>query len=79
MAVSEYYEALVFEDGKRINVSRKVNMAINDPVHWHPYVEILLSLSDQNTAAVNFKPHNLRVNDIVLVYPGELHRKEHFI
>ncbi len=73
MAVSEYYEALVFEDGKRINVSRKVNMAINDQVHWHPYVEILLSLSDQNSAAVNFNSHSLRVNDIVLVYPGELH------
>ncbi len=73
MAVSAYYEALKFEDGKRINVSRKVNMEINDQIHWHPFVEILLSLSDQNIAAVNFKSHNLRVNDIVLVYPGELH------
>ena len=73
MAVLAYYEALVFEDGKKINVSRRMNMEVNGQLHWHPYVEILLSLSDQNTAAVNFNPHDLRINDIVIVYPGELH------
>ena len=73
MAVSAYYEALVFEDGKKINVSRRMNMEVNGQLHWHPYVEILLSLSDQNTAAVNFNPHDLLINDIVIVYPGELH------
>ena len=73
MAALAYYEALVFEDGKKINVSRRMNMEVNGQLHWHPYVEILLSLSDQNTAAVNFNPHDLRINDIVIVYPGELH------
>ena len=73
MPVSDYYEALVFEDGKKINVSRTVNTQINDQVHWHPYAEILLSLTDRNSAAVNFNGHDLRVNDIVVAYPGELH------
>lgn len=73
MPVSDYYEALVFEDGKKFNVSRTVNTGINDQVHWHPYVEVLLSLSDGNKAAVNFNGHDLRVNDIVVIYPGELH------
>lgn len=73
MAVSAYYEALVFEDGKKINVSRRMDMKVNGLLHWHPCVEILLSLSDQNTAAVNFKSHNMRINDIMIVYPGELH------
>ncbi len=73
MPVSGYYEALVFEDGKKINVSRKANTEVNDKIHWRPYVEILLSLSDENSATVNFHAHDLRINDIVVVYPGELH------
>lgn len=55
MAVSAYFEALVFEDGKRINVSRRMNMEVNGQLHWHPYVEILLCLSDHNSTTVNFK------------------------
>ncbi len=78
MAVSAYYEAVVFEDGKKINVSRRMDMKVNGLLHWHPCAEILLSLSDQNTAAINFKSYNMRINDIMIVYPGELHSVQAF-
>ncbi len=73
MPVSDYYEALIFEDGKKINVSRKINMQLNGQIHWHPYAELVLSLSELNTTMVNFNSHDLKINDIVVVYPGELH------
>ena len=68
MPVSDYYELLVFEDGKKINVSRTVDTGVNNQIHWHPYAEILLSLSDRNTATVNFNGYELRINDMMI--PG---------
>ena len=73
MPVSDYYELLVFEDGKKINVSRTVDTGVNNQIHWHPYAEILLSLSGRNTATVNFNGYELRINDMMIIYPGELH------
>ena len=73
MPVSDYYELLVFEDGKKINVSRTVDTGVNNQIHWHPYAEILLSLSDRNAATVNFNGYELRINDMMIIYPGELH------
>lgn len=50
--MNRYYEDLVFDSGAKINVSRQVNNAYFDTVHWHPYVELLVSRCDGNRATV---------------------------
>ena len=57
--MNRYYEDLVFDSGSKINVSRQVNNDYFDTVHWHPYVELLVSRCDGNRATVNFSPYQL--------------------
>ena len=71
--INRYYEELVFDSGEKINVSRQINNNYFNTVHWHPYVEVLVSRCDGNRATVNFTPYELKKNDIVLVYSGDLH------
>ena len=71
--INRYYEKLVFDSGTKINVSRQINSDYSDTVHWHPYVELLVSLSDGNRATVNFSPYELNKNDIMLIWSGDLH------
>ena len=71
--MNRYYEALVFDSGTKINVSRQVNSAYFDTVHWRPYVELLVSRCDGNRATVNFTPYHLNKNDIALIWSGDLH------
>ncbi len=73
MGINKYYENLSFDSGSKINVSRKVDTKYFGTVHWHPYVEVLVSLRDGNAATVNFTRYALRENDIVIVYSGDLH------
>ena len=53
MPVSDYYEALVFEDGKKFNVSRTVNTGIKQiaflPSVQALYEHDLCGLSDDRT------------------------------
>ena len=59
MPVSDYYEALVFEDGKKFNVSRTVNTGIKQiaflPSVQALYEHDLCGLSDDRTGA---DPHH---------------------
>ncbi len=71
--MNRYYEDLVFDSGSKINVSRQVNNDYFDTVHWHPYVELLVSRCDGNRATVNFSPYQLNKNDIALIWSGDLH------
>ena len=73
MGVNKYYENLIFNSGSRINVSRKVDTNYCDTVHWHPYVEVLVSLRDGNVTTINFTRYALAENDIAIVYSGDLH------
>ena len=73
MSLSEYYENLEFENGKKINVAKQMNMNVNNLLHWHPYEELLLSMSDHITASVNFIDYNLKAGDIIVINPGDLH------
>ena len=74
MGISHYLENLDFgEGGSQINVSGHVNSSYYDLVHWHPYIEVLVSLCDGNEATVNFNKYPLKQNDIVIVYSGSLH------
>ena len=71
--INRYYEDLVFDSGTKINVSRRINNDYFDTIHWHPYVELLVSRCDGNKAIVNFSSFQLNKNDIVLIYSGDLH------
>ena len=73
MGINKYYENLIFDSGSKINVSRKVDTHYFDTVHWHPYVEVLVSLTDGNAATINFTRYALGENDIAIVYSGDLH------
>ncbi len=72
-SINRYYEDLVFDSGTKINVSRQVDDRYFNTVHWHPYVEVLLSLCDGNTVTVNFTSYQLNRNDLAIVWSGELH------
>lgn len=71
--INRYYENLVFDSGAKINVSRRVNNQYFNTVHWHPYVELLVSRCDGNRATINFTSYQLNKNDLALIYSGDLH------
>lgn len=73
MLSNEYFESVIFSSGKNFNVSRHVDLSYLDRLHWHPFVEILISLGTHNEVSVNFTKYTLGLNDIVVVYPGDLH------
>ena len=70
--INRYYEDLAFDSGTKINVSRQINNAYINTVHWHPYVELLVSRCDGNRVTINFTPCQLNQNDIALIYSGDL-------
>lgn len=68
-----YYESIDTEGGRNFIVSNEVDLTYINKVHWHPFMEILLSVSDGNEVEINFKPYTLNLNDILIIYPGDLH------
>lgn len=77
MNTDNYFEKLNFNNGKKINVSKKININFSDTMHWHPFIEILVSLYDNNEVTINFTKHFLKTNDLVIIYPGDLHSLNH--
>lgn len=77
MHLNNIYEKLNFTNGKKINVSKKIDITFSDKMHWHPFVEILVSLYDHNQVTINYTKHVLRTNDLVIIYPGDLHSFDH--
>ncbi|GAB2021949.1 hypothetical protein RyT2_10230 [Pseudolactococcus yaeyamensis] len=72
-----YFENLNFNNGEKINLSNKIDTAFSETTHWHPFIEILLCLQDSAEVIINFKTYHLKTNDIVIIYPGELHSLRH--
>lgn len=77
MHTKNYFEKLNFTSGKKINVSKKIDINFSNTLHWHPFIEILLSLYDNNEVTINFTEHVLKTNDLVIIYPGDLHSLGH--
>lgn len=77
MDTNNYFEKLNFNRGQKINVSTKIDTSFSDTMHWHPFVEILVSLRDNNEITVNFIKYVLTVNDLIIIYPGDLHSLNH--
>lgn len=76
MQLDNYYEDLSFAEGKKIIISKKISADYAGNTHWHPYAEILLSLQDGNSVTVNFNKYTLKPNDLIIIYPGDLHSVE---
>ena len=68
-----YYESIDIKGGNNFLASNAVDMSYIDRVHWHPFVEILISVSDGNEVEINFVKYTLNLNDILIIYPGDLH------
>lgn len=77
MLMNNYFERLNFDSGKKFNVSKKIDMNFSHTMHWHPFIEILVSLYDNNEVTINFTKHVLKTNDLVIIYPGDLHSINH--
>ena len=73
MSINQYFENLTFNSGAKINVSRLVDTDYFGTMHWHPYVEVLVSRCDGNAATISFHRYDLNLNDIAIVYSGDLH------
>lgn len=73
MLLDNHYEDLSFLDSNIINTSRKIDEGYRDLTHWHPFTEILLSLREGNEVVLNFKSYELRPNDFIISFPGDLH------
>lgn len=77
MLMNNYFERLNFISGKKFNVSKKIDISFSDTMHWHPFIEILVSLYDNNEVTINFTKYVLKINDLVIIYPGDLHSLNH--
>lgn len=73
MLKKEYYESIEFGSGSSFIVSSRIDAAFVNKLHWHPFVEILVSLADGNEVDINFTRHPMHLNDIAIIYPGDLH------
>lgn len=76
MLVNEYFESVSFTQGTQFNVSYTIDVNYLNKLHWHPFLEILVSLADGNRVSVNFNNYPMKVNDILIIYPGDLHSIE---
>lgn len=77
MLMNNYFERLNFISGKKFNVSKKIDISFSDTMHWHPFIEILVSLYDNNEVTINFTKYVLKINDLMIIYPGDLHSLNH--
>lgn len=73
MPSNEYFESVKFQQGNNFIVSWTLDLRYLKRIHWHPFVEILVSLSDENVVDLNFTRYQLKTNDILVAYPGDLH------
>lgn len=73
MGKNNYFENLIFQGGKCINVSGKIDARFSGMLHWHQYTEILVSLRDHNEVTVNYIAYQMNMNDFIFVNSGSLH------
>ncbi|MFV0529320.1 MAG: helix-turn-helix domain-containing protein [Lachnospiraceae bacterium] len=73
MSTHNYFEKLNFENGKKINISTSIDKGLSEVMHWHPFIEILISLKDTNEVTINFTTYVLKANDLIIIYSGDLH------
>ena len=67
------YESINFSESRNFNTSRAVRADYIGKQHWHPFVEILVSIADGNEVQINDALFKMGINDIMTIYPGDLH------
>jgi AraC-like DNA-binding protein len=77
MLMNNYFERLNFDSGKKFLVSKKIDINFSNKMHWHPFIEILVCLCDNNEVTINFTKYVLKTNDLAIIYPGDLHSLNH--
>lgn len=73
MLKKDYFESIIFSNSKMFKVSRKIGNDYRGQLHWHPFAEILVCLTEEIQVTVNFTSYTLKCNDLIIVYPGDLH------
>lgn len=73
--LNNMFEQLSFNPDNYVNVSLQNNNEAFGK-HWHNEAEIMLPLEGNLNINVNMTPYSLNMNDILLLYPGELHELE---
>ncbi|MCR5687762.1 MAG: AraC family ligand binding domain-containing protein [Lachnospiraceae bacterium] len=73
MLLDNHFEDLTFPEDSLINTSHTVARSYTNLVHWHPFAEILLSLTEGNEVELNFRKYEMNPNDFIISYPGDLH------
>lgn len=73
--LNNMYEQLSFYPDGYINVSLQNNNEAFSK-HWHKEAEIILPLEGSLNINVSMTPYTLNKNDVLFVYPGELHELE---
>lgn len=71
-----FFEESHFNYNYSVNASW-VNAPTEFPLHWHTFGEIVLALKDNVHAQVQGKDYILRKNDVLFIWPGELHATLH--
>ncbi len=66
MTTNDYFEMLDFSNGEKIKISNTIDMSFNHKMHWHPYIEIVVSLCN-NKVTINFIDYTLKANDLVVI------------
>lgn len=72
MKQPDKYENLVFQHLYLINISDKATPDFFS-VHWHSYLEIMIPQHDYVTCEVSSAEYCLAADDILFIWPGELH------
>lgn len=66
------FENLQLDPGQSINISTNTPWS-SFPTHWHDLMEIIMPLDNTYKATINNQEFFLKQNDILLIFPGELH------
>lgn len=66
------FENLQFDNNYSINVSQQ-KAPTSFPLHWHTFGELVLALEDDVVLTVQTRRYTLKKNDILFIWPGELH------
>lgn len=66
------FENLQFDHNSTVNLALD-NTPATFPIHWHTFGEVILAMEDNIVMTVQSRNYRLNKNDILFIWPGELH------
>ena len=70
MLLNEYFETISLCAGRPVQCIACHRHRLYEQLHWHPFVEILVSLAEGNAVSVNFCRYELGINDTCCCTPA---------